>query len=79
MGGDIRTFSQKLGRLFVLGYFCANIDKIKEFFDFFLTNFELLKDYSLTIQYKSRYFNVLLEFGLEGFDFKTRNNMFVAS
>jgi hypothetical protein len=38
-----------------------------------------LKDYSLTIQYKSRYFNVLLEFGLEDFDFKFRNNMFVAS
>jgi hypothetical protein len=68
-----------LGRLFVLGDFCANIDKIKEFVEHFLTNFEFLKDYSLTIQYKSRYFNVLLEFGLEGFDFKTRNNMFVAS
>ena len=59
--------------------FCANIDKIKDFLKHFLTNFEFLKDYSLTIQYKSRYFNVLLEFGLEDFDFKFRNNMFVAS
>jgi hypothetical protein len=34
-GNNIRTFSQKWGRFFVLRDFCANIDKIKEFVEHF--------------------------------------------